>query len=142
MPELQHYNTGETLRVCERKGMCNTAFFTHVGGPGNAVCACREGGRPILWGQGATPLRCARGRRLRKTVSLSPQAQRLLPEMSRYLGTRTTFPRIPWGYQPLLHSYCRRCFPEISERNMKNPQFLFSEVIPKDTFMGYTAISK
>lgn len=51
------------------------------------------------------------------------------------------FPEFRGGYQPL-QSYCRRYFPEISERNMKNPQFLFSEVIPKDTFMGYTAISK
>lgn len=45
-------------------------------------------------------------------------------------------------YQPLFQSYCRRCFPEISERNMKNPQFLIPEVIPKDTCMGYTATSK
>lgn len=45
-------------------------------------------------------------------------------------------------YQPLLQRGCRRCFPEISKRDMKNPQFLFPEVIPKDTLMGYTTISK
>ena len=42
----------------------------------------------------------------------------------------------------LLQSCCHRCFPEISEREMENPQSLFPEVIPKDTLMGYTTIRK